>query len=453
MENQKFRLNSATLLIVGSTLINGNVRTPIINGKKYFCPSFSDNVDVVDSVNFPTFEMYDYSSIETVQQFIECKLYFSSEIDVNSVGYMLAIKDRENNFLTSIVGYYWKSMPMQIVNHKNTLYTTSVTFYLPYDLVNDNLQFYINNNVYIDNENIVIDNKTSTGLTPLNPNNISYENLKSDIINDANVDVDLKINDNKFLEITPKCLVVNKTIEQYLLETFDIEGYVPEISLKYQINFVNSSGTYDRITVSNDDDIYGKIKLMIDTAGYLVTSINDLPLTIFVVMVIEIDKFKIHRESKINYNYILKNPNTIIDSLELSDLTSKQIVEKVVVVNQDIVQTPSSNDPVIKLLKMETPIFTNILTENVNLNDFIGYIKFTSLIGINIDNNIKVVLNINDEMVYAINDVNDNTKLIFNVNSLSVTPSVNDEYKILLINDNPSNMSDNTQIILTGKIV
>lgn len=457
LENQKFKLNESTLLVINEDTINSDTLCPLSAGYKHYVPVMSPLLkltDVINNVeNFINYISDDNDAVVMDMQYIKCRLYFSSEIDVESAGFFLSIRDRNNNYVTSVHGFYSDSKPMQVFNHKNTLYTTYFDLMLPYDLLDENLQFYVNNNIYVNQDGFLVDNSVQFS-NIINPAILEYESLKTDIISDVNVGVNLEINSNKFLQITPYCIKPNKTIKQYLLETLNIEGFIPEISLKYEVNFINANGTFQRFTVSNLDDIYGTLKIMIDTSDYLVNDINDLPITIYVTMIIELDNFKIHREAQINYNYILTNPNEIVDSLNIANLTSKEVIEKVNVVNQEIVQTPNHNDPIISVVKMETPVYTNILTENIKIDDFNGYLKFSSLGGININNNNSVVMFINGEMLKGTKSETTSSKdLIFNVNNLKNTPKPDTEFKVMLINNEPSNLNEKTQTILVGKII
>lgn len=455
MQNQKYKLNKSTLLVIGEDLDNINYRLKTVDTSKYTMVDAVTYNNVNHDVDGSKYIKYDGSDTLTTGQFIKASLFFSSEIDVNSEGFFFNLIDRDGNILISAFEKYQYTVPMQIINIKNTLYTTRFDFWLPYNLLTDNLQFHINNNVYMNMANEIIDNTATIDGVFISKVNLSYENLVSDIINDANINVKLSINDNKFLVIEPISLVTNKTIQQYLYELFKLSDYVPEIFIRYQVNFINQHGTYEKITISNDDNIYGKIKMMIDVNDMLVDSIDDLPLTINVVMITEIDNFKIHRDATITYNYILKNPNEIVNNIDISSLVRNEIVDKVNVVNQTIVQTPAYRDPTISVVKMETPIFTNQLVEDVKLADFSGYIKFVTLDNINIgltdDNKIKLTLRIDGKLIDA--EYENNNNVIFNVDSLDKTPQVNTEFQVLLINNNQSNLQEKTQIVLKGRII
>jgi len=430
MYTNKYKLNNDTLLQIGSQDDLDHQDFYIINNDYYLQHNDWNIGFAIDKLTM-TNELQQNGTVE-MKDVVKSKLFLTTNVGLNYGGLFLFIVNETNNVVYSKYLAYQNAKHINTFNYNNVLYATYFDIEIPNDLINENLRYYINTKLDFDGKYMHDDNNEVLTYNTVSSN---LQSLQTNVIYSQFIDIDVKINERKFLEITPKSLMPDKTIKQYILEMLGIEDYLPTISLKYIISFMNSEGTVQRYEVSNVDSIYNTIGFMIDTFNLVGYDLSKLPIIIQVTMIIDVDGFKISRTKSLTYQYFIENPNSLTNTISFIPFLRVITAKEFDVVNQNIIEIPDDNDPVVEVIPIDNNIFIEKLNENAKLDDFKGYINFE-----NTENYTNLIFSIDKFAIKS--EPNSN---VFDLRHIFDKLKIGMKYAIVDLNNNKT--------ILTGEII
>lgn len=188
-----------------------------------------------------------------------------------------------------------------------TFYTANVNFVIP--------NFYKDLSVSVEIVKFS-DVDLVTQIVNIYPKNVSdYEPLISSLPKSTNLDLNVSITDDQYINVEMVTDELNKTVEQSVLEYFD-KNYLALVSVDYIIKY-GVIGNYKSVRISNEDYKYGKLKLSLDFTEFG----SETATQIFVSCSVVVDGLLMTINKEIVFDYgnslspiignIIANPNTI----------------------------------------------------------------------------------------------------------------------------------------------
>lgn len=391
----------------------------------------------------------------------KCRLYISTkELKTRFVYLMLRNEETKGSeILFSELIDLHTAIPTQVINYNNKLYTSYIEIYIPKEEWDNNNNIYatINNVSYEINNTLFTVNVGGGGSK--NSNNVywQYNDLKfesfvnTEILNPF-VDFEMEFDDDNFIMLKPVLTNKSQSVKSYIIDKYNSTGFYSKVSLYYDLRFINKQGTTVSYRISNLDDNFEPIHTMINTKSTsLVTDTNNLPLTVFCTMYIEIDNLTLKRENSLQINHGVRTANEVVNKINVANLIGKSVVEKIDVVNQKIVSTPSDKEPIKDIVKLNTPVFGNVIKGvDKKLSSGNNKISFKELENFNLAPNSKIYLKVRNESI--IGYYTNNKTVYFDINEFkTVEPEADMKFEIQLITD--FNGEPKLQSILVGKFM
>ncbi len=349
----------------------------------------------------------------------KAKLFLSTKEFEKPFSFLTIKSLNDNKHIFTDILNFENFQPMNVYNFENRLYTSFYDILIDKNaLDNDNLSYAVESNID----------------DPIYESNLVFESITDTKSQLPTLNFDLKIDDYNFILIKPKSFNNSESFQHALERTYGDNEYYNDIKIVYHVNCINQHGTNIIYTISNNIDKFGDVSFAPDLRP-IVDSVDDLPVKIIVTMEIHIDDLLLTRTNSLFLNHRIRVANEVINNLPITDLVTKEIVEKVEIVNQKIVDLPDNVDPVFDVLKMNTPIFGSILTFDVDIDKFKNnkHLTFESIKNINLPPDSKLALKLNDETIYGY--YTSNHVVYFNTTEFAEDYSVDDQFEIILFNN------------------
>ena len=364
--------------------------------------------------------------IDSYEQ-IECELLLQQGFKWENVfGVLIVLKDS----LTNIV--YKSRLLINSdfnLNYKNemingTFWASSIKFWIPNILL-------LEQSVSFAVEVIKFDDIHNDNTILIYPN--EFESLIPDMPLSDKINVSLKWNESLMLEIEPKSLLDEYTVEQILKWNFSISE-INNLNIEHLIKFKSDNdGNYSEIIVSNN--VYPTNKI---TLGLPIIVSNENQL-------IEVTTyFKINGLIATRYNTIIWNFFETLNSYmskyissinENTQLNTVEVIEQVNIEN-NVIDTIKD----LKISKISVPTYIQIITDkNIilaeNKNIAFNEIDFQSYIKCYFDD-----IENSDKNIYVLSEKTIENKIYFDINEISSKMEENNlsniNYKIFRYSDN-----------------
>lgn len=150
---------------------------------------------------------------------------------------------------------------------------------------------------------------------------------------------------------------LNKTMVQAVLDYFETE-VSSNITCQYKITYGDKQNGYNSITVKNEDNIFGAIKLGLDLTPYNLAEIN-------VVMEIIVDGKYMRRTSVLSMNVKQLFASYITDNITHPTTNYPVEVTKNYVLNQEVIETKTNRE----IVTVFQPVFVEIVTNDITIEN------------------------------------------------------------------------------------
>lgn len=364
--------------------------------------------------------------IDSYEQ-IECELLLQQGFKWENVfGILIILKDS----LTNIV--YKSRLLINSdfnLNYKNemingTFWASSIKFWIPNILL-------LEQSVSFAVEVIKFDDIHNDNTILIYPN--EFESLIPDMPLSDKINVSLKWNESLMLEIEPKSLLDEYTVEQILKWNFSLSE-INNLNIEHLIKFKSDNdGNYSEFIVSNN--VYPTNKI---TLGLPIIVSNENQL-------IEVTTyFKINGLIATRYNTIIWNFFETLNSYmskyistinENTQLNTVEVIEQVNIEN-NVIDTIKD----LKISKISVPTYVQIITDkniilSENKNIAFSEIDFQSYIKCYFDDNEN-----SDKNIYVLSEKTIENKIYFDINEISSKMEENNlsniNYKLFRYSDN-----------------
>jgi hypothetical protein len=267
--------------------------------------------------------------IKTTGNQFTSKVLFSQIFDIND----FAFDSDESREL--INGSFWtKQVKFTIPNFEENLMVSIETIYFSDVIPDGNLIGKINN-------------------YPINDTN--YEPLIGEEPIPDYIQTSIELKNNHYLKIQPITLENNKTLEQSILDYFNLTNNIVSITVEHIIKYGTDAFGYKTIRISNEDYKFGPILIGLDLTEFEATAI-----TIFVSTEINCNNKLMKREQFLIFDYVdILNP--IISNLVMNPASVFPVEFKTV---QNITNTVIETKMETKIVPIFTPTFIEIVKEN-----------------------------------------------------------------------------------------
>lgn len=237
----------------------------------------------------------------------------------------------------------------------NAFWTSEKLFNIP-DLGNDeNLMVSIEPISFND----VVNSGPEIGLITTYPKSIfNFESLVSEAPLPSYIDVSINISETHYINIQPVTLQPNKTIEQSLLDYFNLSKNIVPIEISHVIKYGTDDNGFKTIRISNEDNIYGLVSIGLDF-----NQVSGTNVMVFVSTEFRVNNILLKREHSLLFDYnVALNP--ILDNLILkgSDLTVFPVsVTKETIINHNVIQQETEQ----KIVTITQPVYIELVKENI----------------------------------------------------------------------------------------
>lgn len=237
----------------------------------------------------------------------------------------------------------------------NAFWTSEKLFSIPDLGTDENLMVSIENILFSD----VINSGPEIGLITTYPKSIfNFESLVSEAPLPSYIDVSINISETHYINIQPVTLQPNKTVEQSLLDYFNLSKNIVPIEISHVIKYGTDDNGFKTIRISNEDNIYGLVSVGLDFNQTVGTNVM-----VFVSTEFKVNNILLKREHSLlfDYNTVL---NPILDNIILrgSDLTVFPVnVTKETTINHNVIQQETEQ----KIVTITQPVYIELVKEDI----------------------------------------------------------------------------------------
>lgn len=237
----------------------------------------------------------------------------------------------------------------------NAFWTSEKLFNIPDLGTDENLMVSIESVSFSD----VVNSGPEIGLITTYPKSIfNFESLVAEAPLPSYIDVSINISETHYIKIQPVTLQPNKTVEQSLLDYFNLSKNVVPIEISHVIKYGTDDNGFKTLRVSNEDDAYSPVIIGLDFIQTVGTSVMVFVSTEFVV-----NNILLKREHSLlfDYNDVL-NPILAEVILKGSDLTVFPVnVTKETIINHNVIQQETEQ----KIVTITQPVYIELVKENI----------------------------------------------------------------------------------------
>lgn len=377
MKNQ-YRINTDVLLQLNTNISevdNFQFYESGLNNKQYISDKFenSNNISLDNTIwnfgeypaylnkTFSSLKLIDNSDLQTLnnQKIITGSLLLRQGFDWEDVfGIFLVVKQMGNQTFSTILISQMYNINDFKINADDSRELISGAFWTKHiDFCIPNFDKSLMVSVEVVKFSDIEAGNPNIGLIYNYPlNDTQYEPLIGEEPTPDYIVTNVIILNNHYLEIEPLTTEFNKTLEQSLLDYFDLKSNIIPIEISHIIKYGIGSN-YKTIRVSNEDNKFEPIKLGLDFSDFLPqTTIN-----IFVSTEILVNNKLMVRNNTLLFNFVdVLNP--IIQSLLINPTTNYPVrVENINQINNTIIETKTER----KIVPIFQKIYAELVTEDV----------------------------------------------------------------------------------------
>lgn len=247
--------------------------------------------------------------------------------------------------------------------------------------------------------------------------NFNFEPLIAEAPLPSYIDVSVSIEDTHYVKLEPVTMESNKTLEQSLINYFNLQKKVVPITINHVVKYGNDEDGFKAIRVSNEDSNFNPVSVGLDFRGFSTTTIEIFTSTEFVV-----NNILLKREHMIVFDYSdIINPllqNIIVKD---TDITVFPVtIKKETVINQNVIQ----QDTETKIVTILQPIFAEIVTTDITFEN-----KVITFSDINIESYMVITDSKSKELSYVRSLITTDFKICFDLSTVA-KPTKDSEFQI-----------------------
>lgn len=279
----------------------------------------------------------------------------------NVFGVLLVIKSTGNQFTEKIIISQLYNIDNFSINADDSRELINGSFWTKHiDFIIPDL----GENMMVSIETIMFSDVDSSGITIGRINNYpsndtSYEPLISEEPIPDYIQVDVEITNSQYVNITPKTLELNKTIEQSIADYFSLSNNIVSVSVSHIIKYGNDTFGYKTIRLSNEDYKFGPVSVGLDLSVFE----NSTNFVIFVSTEIVANNKLLKREQSVIFNYNdLINPiiQNLINPLFIGQTLFPVEVKSVQNITNTVIETKTET----KIVPIFQPVFIEIIKQD-----------------------------------------------------------------------------------------
>lgn len=172
--------------------------------------------------------------------------------------------------------------------------------------------------------------------------------------------VKAEFDENFYLQITPYTSELNKSLEQTILDYFDLD--LADIDLSYKIAYGNDQLGYKTIRLKNEDNQFMPIKFGLDISDYPKTTITtDKNVLVTIVMEVNVNNRLMTRTINLNTNILTVINPLISDRIVKPSISYPVNISHQTVISQNVIDHRTER----QVITVQQPVFVEMISEDL----------------------------------------------------------------------------------------